>query len=147
MNKRVYLFQADAEHLPCKNETFTQVICSEVLEHLLDPSAALNEMVRILKREGVAIISIPNESMINLFKSILIRLGIFKWLFQWKGNYQEMPERMEDEWHLHVFKLNDWLDLFRNIIPGDSSEKNSFLLAPLGYVVRLERTDPFEEMK
>ncbi|MDI7258316.1 MAG: methyltransferase domain-containing protein [Thermodesulfobacteriota bacterium] len=139
LNQKVQLFQADAEILPCKDQVFMQVICSEVLEHLLDPSAALNEIARILKKEGTAIISIPNESMINRIKSILIRLGIFKWLFQKKGDYQEMPERMEDEWHLHTFKLKEWFVLFDKLFKVTRVKKIPFSCLPLRYVVRLEK--------
>lgn len=113
LNKEVHLFQADAQNLPCKDEVFMQVICSEVLEHLLDPHVALKEIARILKNKAIAIISIPNESLINRIKSLLIRVGIFRWLFQEKGNYREMPERMEDEWYLHSLHLEEWLGLFK----------------------------------
>jgi ubiquinone/menaquinone biosynthesis C-methylase UbiE len=141
LNKKVYLFQADAQHLPCKDQVFMQVICSEVLEHLLDPSAALGEIARILKNQGVAIISIPNESKINQIKSILLRLGVFKWLFQKKGTYQEMPERMEDEWHLHTFNLEKWLNLFKELFIVTQLKKIPFSCLPLRYVVRLGKKE------
>ena len=133
------LLQSDAQSLPFKGQTFAQVICSEVLEHLLDPSAALNEMARVLRAEGVAVVSVPNESMINRIKNILIRLGIFKWLFQRKGCYSEMPENMLDEWHLHIFKLNEWLNLFRKLFRVTRVRKIPFFWIPLRYVVRLEK--------
>jgi ubiquinone/menaquinone biosynthesis C-methylase UbiE len=139
LNKEVYLFQADAQNLPFKDRAFTRVICSEVLEHLLDPSAALNEAGRILRDQGIIIISIPNEPMINWLKSILIRLGIFRLLFQRKGVYQEMPERMEDEWHLHALKFKGWLDLFRKFFGVTQIKKIPFFWLPLRYLVRLEK--------
>ena len=141
LNKKVCLFLADAQTLPFKEQVFTRVICSEVLEHLLDPLAAVNEAARILGNQGVAIISIPNESMINWTKSILIRLGIFKWLFQRKGDYQAMPERMGDEWHLHTFKLEEWLYLFKKLFRVARIKKIPFSWLPLRYVVRLEKTE------
>ena len=48
LRETAHLFQGDAQSLPLKSGVFKQVICSEVLEHLLDPSAALQEMGRIL---------------------------------------------------------------------------------------------------
>jgi len=139
LNKEIDLFQADAQNLPCKDQAFMEVICSEVLEHLLDPSVALDEIARILRTEGTAIISIPNELLINKIKSILIRLGIFKRLFQKKGSYSEMPERMSNEWHLHVFTLVGWLDLFRRLFRVTRIKKIPFTWIPLRYVVRLEK--------
>ena len=141
LNKKSCLFQADAQALPFKDQVFTRVICSEVLEHLLDPLAALNEAARILRNQGVVIISVPNESMINRIKSILIRLGIFKWLFQQKGDYQEMPERMGDEWHLHTFKLEEWLRFFKKTFRVARIKKIPFFWLPFRYVVRLEKTE------
>jgi ubiquinone/menaquinone biosynthesis C-methylase UbiE len=141
LNEKFFLFQADAQTLPFKDLSFPRIICSEVLEHLLDPLASLNEMSRILKTQGITIISVPNELMINRIKSIFIRLGLFKWLFQRKGNYQKMPERMEDEWHLHVFKLEEWLDLFKKYFRVTRIKKIPFFWLPLRYVVRLEKIE------
>jgi hypothetical protein len=100
---------------------------------------SLEEIKRILEPQGAAIISIPNESMINRIKSILIQFGIFRWLFQRKGSYSEMPEKMEDEWHLHVFTLKVWLDLFSKIFRVTRVRKIPFFWIPLRYVVRLEK--------
>lgn len=45
------------------DETFDTVICTEVLEHLIfDPVFALNEMCRVLKPGGVALITVPNAA-------------------------------------------------------------------------------------
>ena len=147
LNEKVHLFQADAQYLPCKDKSFTYIICSEVLEHLLDPSAAIKEMMRILKTQGAVVLSVPNESMINRIKGILIRSGIFEWLFQRRGNYPEMSERMEDEWHLHVFELKEWLDLSKKFFKVTHLRRVPFYWLPLRYVIRLERTNPFVEMK
>lgn len=140
LNNRVDLFQGDAQILPCKDEVFTQVICSEVLEHLLSPSEALKEMARILEPRGVAIVSVPNEPLINRAKKILIRLRIFRWLMTQKGEYREMPERMEDEWHLHTYPLRDWLNLFNKFFRVVRLRRIPFVWLPLRYVVQLEKT-------
>jgi len=141
LNKEVHLFQADAQNLPCKGRAFRQVICSEVLEHLLDPHVALKEIARILENKGIAIISIPNETLINRIKTLLVHLGIFKWLFQEKGNYREMPERMEDEWHLHNFDLKEWSVLFNHFFRITRLRRIPFFWIPLRYVIRLEKIE------
>ncbi len=139
LRENAFLIQSDAQSLPYKGQTFSQVICSEVLEHLLDPSAALNEISRVLRAEGIAVVSVPNESMINRIKSILIWLGMFKWLFQRKGSYSKMPENMQDEWHLHIFTWNEWLNLFEKFFRVTRVRKIPFFWIPLRYVVRLEK--------
>jgi ubiquinone/menaquinone biosynthesis C-methylase UbiE len=140
LNKKVHLFQGDAQNLPCKSQVFRRVICSEVLEHLLSPSEALHEVARILEPRGVAIISVPNEVWINRIKSILVKLGIFRWFVNRRGEYKEMPERMEDEWHLHAFVLNQWLSLFEQCFKVTRRLRRiPFSWLPLRYVVRLEK--------
>ena len=141
MDKKVFWLQADAQNLPCQDQIFAHVICSEVLEHLLDPSEALREIARVLKNQGIAVVSVPNESLINRIKTLLIRLGIFKWLFQEKGNYQAMPEKMEDEWHLHALPLREWLDLFGKLFRVCRMKRIPFWWLPLRYVLRLEKIE------
>ena len=139
LSNRAQLFQGDAQNLPCKDEVFKQVICSEVLEHLLSPPEALHEMARILESNGVAVISVPNELWINRIKSILVQLRIFRWFVNRTGGYREMPERMEDEWHLHTLSLEEWLNLFRRYFKVTRLRRIPFLWLPLRYVVRLEK--------
>jgi ubiquinone/menaquinone biosynthesis C-methylase UbiE len=139
LSNRADLFQGDAQNLPCKDAVFKQLICSEVLEHLLSPSEALHEMARILKPHGVAVISVPNEVWINRIKSFLLQLGIFRWFVNRRGEYKEMPERMEDEWHLHVFSLEEWLSLFRKCFKVTRLTRIPFFWLPLRYIIRLEK--------
>jgi len=139
LGNRAHLFQGDAQNLPCKDEVFKEVLCSEVLEHLLSPSEALYEMARILKPNGVAVISVPNELWINRIKSILVELRIFRWFVNRRGEYKEMPERMEDEWHLQVLSLEEWHNLFRRCFKVTRLTRIPFFWLPLRYVIRLEK--------
>ena len=50
---------ADAKKLPFKDNTFDFIICSEVLEHIIDYQSALSEINRILKPEGKLVVSVP----------------------------------------------------------------------------------------
>jgi ubiquinone/menaquinone biosynthesis C-methylase UbiE len=138
LKQRIHLFQGDAHKLPCKDHIFSHLICSEVLEHLLDPSSALREMARILRPQGLAIISIPNELWINRIKAILIHLGIFQWFIDWRGGYREMPERMDDEWHIHSFHLEEWLPFFKRDFRITRLRAIPFRWFPLRFVIRLE---------
>lgn len=141
LKRMVHFFQGDLQNLPCKDKVFTHVICSEVLEHLLDPLASIYEIKRILGPQGVAVISIPNELWINRTKRILVRIGIFNWLLHRKGEYREMPERMEEEWHLHTYSLEEWLKLFEKSFKVTRLKKIPFFLLPLRFVVRLEKKE------
>jgi len=61
---------ADAHFLPFKNESFSYVICTEVLEHLESPFHALKEIRQVLKKSGIAFITIPNLTKIRRILSI-----------------------------------------------------------------------------
>jgi ubiquinone/menaquinone biosynthesis C-methylase UbiE len=141
LGKEADLFQADAQNLPLKDQAFEQVVCSEVLEHVVDPTACLKEIARILSCEGIAVISVPNEHWINRIKGVLIHLGIFSWLLHRGDEYGKMPEKMEDEWHLHAFSLREWLALFNNFFRVIRLRRIPFPWLPLRYVMRLEKFD------
>ena len=51
----------DANILPYKSQTFDLIYSSNLLEHLLNPNIALNEMHRVLKNDGIMIHIIPNR--------------------------------------------------------------------------------------
>lgn len=108
---RAVLAQGDAGALPFTSGAFDRVYCSEVLEHLVDPRAAVAEIGRVLKPGGVAVLSVPNEALINRAKAMLRRLGL--WRLVMRGSDYDMPERMDDEWHLHTFDL----PAFRALVP------------------------------
>jgi len=50
---------ADILLLPFKDQSFDHIICSEVMEHIPDDSAAAVELIRVLKPGGNLIISVP----------------------------------------------------------------------------------------
>lgn len=60
--------------LPFEDNAFEVVICSEVLEHLETPAAALSEVVRVASR-GV-VLSVPLEPYFKFFNDLARSLGI-----------------------------------------------------------------------
>ena len=53
--------QGDGERLPFADDLFDVVICTETLEHVPDDRAVLRELVRVLRRGGVLVVSVPDE--------------------------------------------------------------------------------------
>ena len=49
----------DGNIIPSTSEIFDCAICLEVLEHTIDPKQMLSEILRVLKPNGVAILSVP----------------------------------------------------------------------------------------
>ena len=56
--------EGDVEALPFADGSFGSVLCTEVIEHIPDPSAALAEYRRVLQPGGVLIGSVPARSAI-----------------------------------------------------------------------------------
>ena len=52
---------ADATDLPFRDQSFSHVIASEVLEHLTDDRKALSEIARVTKPDGVLIVTFPHR--------------------------------------------------------------------------------------
>lgn len=50
---------ADLTKLPFKESTFDAVLCTQVLEHVKEPSIVLAEFYRVIKAEGVLYLSAP----------------------------------------------------------------------------------------
>lgn len=111
IGRRAALAQADAGALPFTAGAFDRVYCSEVLEHLVDPRGAVAEIARVLAGGGVAVLSVPNEMLINRAKALVRGLGL--WRLVMRNADYAMPERMDDEWHLHTFDLAG----FRALVP------------------------------
>ena len=52
---------ADGTKLPFASSALDQVICSEVLEHVEDDQAAIDELARVLKPGGIAFVTVPHR--------------------------------------------------------------------------------------
>jgi SAM-dependent methyltransferase len=53
--------QADVTDLPFGDQTFDAAVLGEVLEHIPDDSAALREVARVVRPEGVLAVSVPAD--------------------------------------------------------------------------------------
>jgi ubiquinone/menaquinone biosynthesis C-methylase UbiE len=138
MGSGTALAQADAIDLPFPSDTFERVYCSEVLEHLPDPAAAIEEIRRVLRKGGVAVLSVPNESLINASKTLLRRTGLLRILLRTGRAGYDMPDRMDDEWHLHTFDRVSFLALIPRTLRVTHVYGVPLRWLPLRYVVRCE---------
>jgi 2-polyprenyl-3-methyl-5-hydroxy-6-metoxy-1,4-benzoquinol methylase len=80
--------------LPFPEETFDMVICNDVLEHLMNPANALENIMKVLKKDGILYITTPNMN--------LIRKKIF--------HYADKKEH-----HVSLFSHKDMLNLLQKI--------------------------------
>ena len=90
----------DIASIPEPNESFDAILCTEVLEHLPEPIAALKEFYRLLKSNGVLVLTAPFCSMTHMapyhyysgfnryfYEKHLKEIGYSKILIQTSGNY------------------------------------------------------------
>jgi ubiquinone/menaquinone biosynthesis C-methylase UbiE len=50
---------SDITNIPVDNSSFDVVLCSEVIEHVPNPLEALKELARVLKKDGLIILTAP----------------------------------------------------------------------------------------
>jgi len=83
--------------LPFKGRSFDVVICKDILEHLLEPLAVLQEVQRVLKNDGYVMVSVPNHFYLPLRLRILLGKGLI-----WKSIGSD-HRREYDEWnYMHI---------------------------------------------
>jgi ubiquinone/menaquinone biosynthesis C-methylase UbiE len=72
------LRQGNLEALPFADGEFDLVLCSQVIEHVLDPPAAVAELARVLRPDGTLVISTDNARnhvtrILNAPRSAIVR--------------------------------------------------------------------------
>jgi len=73
----VELARANLESLPFEDGAFDLILCTQVIEHLLDPLAAVRELRRVLARDGTLVISTDHRGnrvskTLNAPRSLLV---------------------------------------------------------------------------
>lgn len=53
--------KADISNLPFKDNSYDVILCNHVLEHIPDDTKAMQELYRVLKPNGMAILQIPQD--------------------------------------------------------------------------------------
>jgi ubiquinone/menaquinone biosynthesis C-methylase UbiE len=139
LGNKVVLVKSPGEKIPYEDGYFDKLLCSEVIEHVLDPTPLLVEMKRVLKDEGILSLSIPNENLINFAKKIIIKIGLKK-LIAPKQNGWDLAEKDNlGEWHLHEFNL----DLIKKYIKGIFKIEKTIaipnFIVPFRYVLQLSK--------
>jgi 2-polyprenyl-3-methyl-5-hydroxy-6-metoxy-1,4-benzoquinol methylase len=90
----VRFVKGEVDKMDLPDASFDRVICTEVLEHVVDPDAVLAAIARLVRPDGAAVITVPNDPLILRLKGIALRRP-FRWIagkrFDWGG----------DDFHLH----------------------------------------------
>lgn len=100
----VRFVKGEIDMLDLSATSFDRVICTEVLEHTVDPSAILAALARLLRPSGVAVITVPNDPLIMGLKSLVRRTPVgwaLRGRIEWGG----------DAHHLHRWTPAEFREL------------------------------------
>lgn len=98
----------DIMRLPYPDRFFDRVVCTEVIEHVINPIAALNEIRRVLDNDGVAVLTVPldehlERTLLDIPEAVLA-----------SGSYHEIKEEFDlENSHLSSFTENSFQELVR----------------------------------
>ena len=70
--RSVFVMKADAMQIPLESASVDLVIAANVLEHFKELTIPLNEILRILRPQGILLVSVPSENRLyEIGRSIL----------------------------------------------------------------------------
>ncbi len=119
----VRLLKGELQSLDLPEASFDRIICTEVLEHTVDPDQVLGEMRRLLHPAGRIVVTFPNDGMVDALKSLIRRSGMtvlppFRRI-AWGG----------DHYHLHRWTIPQMRSLLsRRFALADESFAPTWLL-------------------
>jgi ubiquinone/menaquinone biosynthesis C-methylase UbiE len=109
--KRNPILMADAERLPFASDSFDAVIATAIIEHVTHPDLFVKEIQRVLKPNGVCVLTTP----VPVFEELASKLGFLK-----------------EEDHQETFRL----EKLKRVVAGTGFtilEAEKFMMSPVGF--------------
>jgi ubiquinone/menaquinone biosynthesis C-methylase UbiE len=97
-NSKIIFAMGDVTSTKFDDNSFDIIICTSVLEHILDLDAVLREIKRLLKKDGFAVIGYPIETrlMLTFLRTLWPESNSFKTWFNPKkmsiGEFNSLPQ-------------------------------------------------------
>jgi len=135
--KDVQFIAANAEELPFESESLDLIFSTEVFEHIIEPYKALDEVKRVLKPEGQAVLNIPRppkaeggceelrgtKQTNQRSEHIDVNLNIK----EWEDNFINMPDK-DAVSRIDASRLLQWCkDNEIEVLKDSLSEDNIFV--------------------
>lgn len=89
---------ADAHRLPFPDKSYDVIICTEVLEHVVEPKKVLEEIRRVLASDGIAIIEMDTGNF------------LFRLIWHW---WTHLRQGVWRDSHIHIFNIEKLEDLIQ----------------------------------
>ncbi|KPJ60300.1 MAG: hypothetical protein AMJ42_01505 [Deltaproteobacteria bacterium DG_8] len=109
-DKNIKPIQGDAQNLPFENNSFDIAVAAAIIEHLPDPKKMLEEAKRVLRPNGIIILTSPDP----LWERVATMVG-----------------HLADDQHCKLMNLRELVSLF-NEIGYEVLEQKKFMLSPIG---------------
>lgn len=109
-DKNIFILQGDVNSLPVSSGTADIVVATAVIEHLLNPEQFLEEVKRVLRPDGLIILTSPSP--------------FWERVATWIGH-------LSDDEHCNVMNLRE-LDSLFNAVGYEILEQKKFMLSPVG---------------
>lgn len=122
---------SDITEIPVPDASFDAILCSEVLEHVPEPTHALDEFTRLLKPGGILILTAPFASNVHMAPYHFCS-GFSKYWYQHHLESSGFEIR-------ELVANGDWSALLRQEITrlGGHERSRGRITWPLGYVLGL----------
>jgi len=95
------------EKLPFADGSFDRITCTEVLEHIADPAAAIADMARVLKPGGLLLLTTPSRGGIDKWERLVVPLVFAKRLLRGRSE-TSWPEAYDEP--LYIGELSAAID-------------------------------------
>lgn len=109
-DSRITVLQGDVNYLPMSDGSFDIAFATAVIEHLPDPKRFLVEVKRVLKINGIIILTSPDP----LWERVATMVG-----------------HLQNEQHSKVMSLREIVSLFKEV-GYEILEQKKFMLSPVG---------------
>jgi len=114
--KDAFFVVCDAANLPFRKECFDVVVCSEVLEHVPSPEKVSMQINRVVRNNGILIVTVPNLAeiygwarlVLALFLGLRDRSMRTNLVEYWRETISVSGIRSPHQGHLHVRLPMSW---------------------------------------
>ena len=121
-----------AEELPFKDNSFDRILSREVIEHVIDPQIMLFEISRVLKPQGIAVVTTENEESLSPenFYCIYVRSKLAKTLRfpVYLKNYTDKAPKLSE---MDVYVKDAGLEMVKYFWDGALYRSLLLLMKPL----------------
>jgi 2-polyprenyl-3-methyl-5-hydroxy-6-metoxy-1,4-benzoquinol methylase len=128
----VEFIQGEVVKLGLPAASYDRIICTEVLEHTSNPEEILAELARLLAPDGRAVITVPNDPLIEDLKSVVRRTPIGYLLgsrVNWGG----------DQFHIHKWRPAEFRRLLDRFFMVEEERSAPFGWMPIRACFRCRR--------